>query len=43
MGLGLADAVHDRIIDIPFELDTGKLPDHPDIERVVEEQIGEDR
>jgi len=41
--LGFADAVHDRVIHVPLEADVGELPRHPHIERVVQEQIRQDR
>lgn len=40
-GLGLADAVHHRVIHIPLKPDAGKLPNHPGIKRVVQKQVGE--
>jgi hypothetical protein len=40
--LAFANAVHDHIIDVAFEPDVGELPSHPSIERVVQEQVGQD-
>jgi len=37
VGLGLAAAVHHRVIAVPLELDVRVLPGHPGIERVVHE------
>src|SRR5215217_5102110 len=42
-GLPLADAVHDHIIHVAFERDRREGPGHPRIERVVKEQISQDR
>lgn len=39
--LGLADAVHDRVVDIALEGNARGLPRHPLVERVVQEQIRE--
>ncbi|MDX6328573.1 MAG: hypothetical protein QOI83_956, partial [Streptomycetaceae bacterium] len=41
LGLPLGDAVHDRVIRVPFELDGRELPRQPGIERVVHEQVRE--
>ena len=38
-GLGVAGAVHHRIIDVALEGDARELPGHPHIERVVQEQV----
>ena len=40
-GLTLADAVHDRIIDIAFEPDARELPSHPHVKRIVQEQVSQ--
>jgi hypothetical protein len=39
----LADTMHDRVVDIALERDGRKLPSHPRIERIVQEQIREHR
>src|SRR5262249_44046327 len=39
----LAAAMDDRIVSIALELDRRKIPAHPVIERVVQEQVGEQR
>jgi hypothetical protein len=39
----LAPAMDDRVVGIALELDRWKIPAHPDIERVVQEQVGEQR
>jgi len=43
LGLGLADAVHHRVVHIPLEPDARKLSGHPYVERVVHEQVRQDR
>jgi hypothetical protein len=42
MGLGLADSVHHRVVHVALEPDSRELPCHPQVERIVQEQIGED-
>ncbi len=41
MCLLLADTVHNRVVDITLERDGRKLPSHPRIERIMQEQIRE--
>ena len=40
---GFADAVHHRVIHVPFERHGRELPGHPRIERIMEEQISQHR
>ena len=40
-GLLLAGAVHDDIVAVAFESDVREGPGHPGIERVVQEDVGE--
>ena len=42
-GLPLADAVHDHVIGVALEFDSRELPGHPHIERVVHEQVRQER
>src|ERR1022692_3445030 len=41
--LALADAVDHRVVDVALEPDSGELPRHPGIERIVQEQVSQDR
>ena len=40
-GLPLAGAVHHHVIAIPLERDVRKAPRHPGVERVVQEEVGQ--
>ena len=41
--LAFADAVHHHVVHVAFERDGRERPGHPRIERVVEEQVRQDR
>jgi chorismate mutase len=41
--LAFAPAVADDIVSVPFKWHTGKSPLQPDVERVMQEQIGQQR
>ena len=43
VGLGLAATVHDRVVAVALERNGRELPGHPRIERVVQEQVREQR
>ena len=42
-GLLLAGAVHHRVIAVPLEPDAREIPRHPGVERVMHEQVGDQR
>jgi hypothetical protein len=39
--LRLADAVDHRIITVALEVEVRELPLHPEIERIVQEEVGQ--
>ena len=41
--LASALAVKHGVVGVPGEPDAGQMPRHPEIERVVQEQVGQDR
>src|ERR1700674_31171 len=43
LGLRLALAVDDNVVGVPLELDPWELPPDPDIERIVQEHVGQQR
>ena len=41
--LRLAESAHHCVVHIPLEPHPGELPGHPQVERIVQEQVGKQR